>query len=157
MYARDTAAFATPIGRVEVTGDDAWLYGVRIGPRDGATHPASADAVRQAREQIEAWFAGERTTFDLSLASAATPRGAVLRDGIIAIAHGETASYGALARILASSPRAIGQACARNPFPLIVPCHRVLAAGRLGAYSVGEGPATKQWLLDHEQRHKDRA
>lgn len=156
MYARDTAAFATPIGRVEVTGDETRLYGIRIGPHDGPTHPGSADAVRRARDQIEAWFAGERTVFDLPLAPAATPRGGVLRDGIIAIAHSKTASYGALARMLASSPRAIGQACARNPFPLVVPCHRVLAARRLGVYSAGDGPATKQWLLDHEQRHKDR-
>ncbi len=156
MYVRDTAAFATPIGRVEVTGDEARLYGIRIGPRDGALGSASAEAVRRARDQIEAWFAGERTVFNLPLAPAATPRGAVLRDGIVAIAHGEAASYGALARMLASSPRAIGQACARNPFPLVVPCHRVLAAGRLGAYSAGDGPATKQLLLDYEQRHKDR-
>ena len=157
MYARDTAAFATPIGRVEVTGDDGLLYGIRISPHGGSTLPGSADAVRRARDQIEAWFAGESTVFDLPLAPAATSRGAALRDGIVAVAHGETASYGALAKLLASSPRAIGQACARNPFPLVVPCHRVLAAGRLGAYSAGEGPITKQWLLDHEQRHKDRA
>ena len=156
MYARDTAAFATPIGHVEVTGDEARIYGIRIGPGSGPIYSASADAVRRAREQIEAWFAGERTGFDLPLAPAATPRGAALREGIIAIAHGETASYGALAGLLASSPRAIGQACARNPLPLVVPCHRVLAAGRLGAYSAGDGPATKQWLLDHERRYKDR-
>ncbi len=155
MSTRDTAAFATPIGRVEVTGDEAQLYGIRIGPRDSATRHGVADTVRQAREQIEQWFAGERTGFDLALAPAANPRGAALRDGIVAVGYGETASYGALARLLASSPRAVGQACARNPFPLVVPCHRVLATERLGAYSAGDGPLTKQWLLDHEQRHKD--
>ena len=154
MPARDTAVFKTPIGCVEVTGDDAQLNAIRIGPHKGVEQPGAADAVRRAREQIEAWFAGERTAFDLPLAPAATPRGAALRDGIVAVGYGETASYGALARLLSSSPRAIGQACARNPFPLVVPCHRVLASGRLGAYSAGEGPLTKQWLLDHERHHR---
>ena len=157
MPARDTAVFRTPIGYVEVTGDEARLYGIRIGAHGGFACPETADTVRQAREQIEQWFAGERTGFNLALAPAATPRGAVLRDGIVAVSYGETASYGALARLLASSPRAIGQACARNPFPLVVPCHRVLASGRLGAYSAGDGPLTKQWLLEHEQRHKDQS
>ncbi len=157
MYGRDTTAFATPIGRVEVTGDEEQLYAIRIGPRQGTTRAASGGAVRRAREQIEAWFAGERIAFDLALAPAATARGAALRDGIVAVGYGETASYGALARLLASSPRAVGQACARNPFPLVVPCHRVLASGQLGAYSAGDGPITKQWLLDHERRYKERA
>ncbi len=156
MDIRDTAAFATPIGRVEVTGDDVQLHSIRIRPRSGAEQPGAADAVRRAREQIEQWLAGERTSFDLPLAPAATPRGAALRNGIIAVGYGETASYGAVARLLASSPRAVGQACARNPFPLVVPCHRVLASGRLGAYSAGDGPLTKQWLLDHERYHKDK-
>ena len=152
MQVRDTAAFATPIGHVEVIGDDAQVHAIRIGPRGGATSPGATTAVREAREQIEQWFAGGRTIFDLPLAPAVTPRGAALRDGIIAVGYGQTASYGTLARLLASSPRAVGQACARNPFPLVVPCHRVLATRRLGAYSAGEGPITKQWLLDHEQR-----
>lgn len=155
MPARDTAAFATPIGRVEVVGDETYLHAIRIGPQGGPTGHGTADTVRQAREQIERWLAGECTGFDLPLAPAMTARGAALRDGIVAVGYGETASYGALARLLASSPRAIGQACARNPFPLVVPCHRVLAGERLGAYSAGDGPSTKQWLLDHEQRHKD--
>ena len=63
-------------------------------------------------------------------------------------------SYGALAQETGSAARAIGQACARNPFPILVPCHRVLGAGGvLGAYSAGEGPHTKSRLLDLE-RHQ---
>ncbi len=77
-----------------------------------------------------------------------------MREGLIAVGYGETVSYGELAKRLDSGPRAIGQLCARNPFPIVVPCHRVLGAGgALGSYSAGDGPATKQWLLDHEQRH----
>ena len=66
---------------------------------------------------------------------------------------GETLSYGALARIAGSAPRAIGQACARNPFPIVIPCHRVVGSGgMIGHYSGGKGIATKIWLLDHERR-----
>lgn len=153
MYARDIARIATPVGMITVEGDADAVHSVRItasgSPTRGTTEP-----VRRTATQLEEWFAGERTRFDLPLAPAATPRGQALRDAMAAIGYGETLSYGALADLAESSARAIGQACARNPFPIIVPCHRVLNAdGRLGAYSAGDGPRTKHWLLDHEQRH----
>ncbi|MCM8731149.1 methylated-DNA--[protein]-cysteine S-methyltransferase [Hephaestia sp. GCM10023244] len=154
MYAQDQAVIATPIGAVRIIGDDRTIARIAIG---GTAAPLTghADAVRTAADQLSAWFAGRLTTFDLPLTPAATPRGQALRDAMIGIGYGETMSYGALARVANSGARAIGQACARNPFPIIVPCHRVLGAGgALGAYSAGEGPATKQWLLDHEHRTK---
>ncbi|WP_448662745.1 methylated-DNA--[protein]-cysteine S-methyltransferase [Sphingomonas sp. CJ20] len=152
MYARDHSLIATPIGCIRIEGDDAALFSVTIDAA-GTPSPGSAVAVRAAAEQLAEWFAGERRSFDLPLAPAPTSRGAVLRDGLIGIGFGETCSYGALAARLGSSPRAIGQLCARNPFPILVPCHRVLGAGgALGAYSAGRGPQTKSWLLDHERR-----
>lgn len=150
MDTRETA-IATPIGIVRVVGTDALI--ARISIEAGAPPGPATDspAVREAIAQLEAYFAGRLAAFDLPLAPAATPRGAVLRQAIIDIAAGSTAGYGELARRIASSPRAIGQACARNPLPIVVPCHRVLGAGgALGAYSAGDGPVTKQWLLDHE-------
>lgn len=153
MYARDEALIATPVGPIRIAGDETALSDVRIGA-EGPVSRGAAAAVRAAAEQLEQWFAGERTVFDLPLAAAATDRGAILRRGLIAVPYGETLSYGALARCLGSSARAIGQLCARNPFPIIVPCHRVLAdGGKLGSYSAGDGPATKIWLLEHERRH----
>lgn len=152
MYARDYALIATPIGPIRIEGDDRQLVRIAIGVEAAATRAASA-AVGAAAEQIEQWFAGERRSFDLPLAPAATSRGAILRDGLIAVPFGATLSYADLSRRLGSSARAIGQLCARNPFPLIVPCHRVLKqGGGLGAYSAGQGPITKSWLLDHERR-----
>jgi methylated-DNA-[protein]-cysteine S-methyltransferase len=152
MYARDHALIATPLGVIRIEGDDAQITSVRIGTGEAPTR-SSASAVREAAEQFEAWFAGERRDFTVAMAPAGTPRGEQLRAGLIAIGYGETLSYGALARQLGSSPRAIGQLCARNPFPILVPCHRVLGAGgALGHYSGGEGPKTKSWLLEHERR-----
>ncbi|HRK96528.1 MAG TPA: MGMT family protein, partial [Rhodospirillales bacterium] len=67
---------------------------------------------------------------------------------LVAIPWGQTVSYGALAAELASSPRAIARACAANPIPIIIPCHRVVAAsGGLGGYSGGDGIDTKAALL----------
>jgi methylated-DNA-[protein]-cysteine S-methyltransferase len=152
MYARDHALIATPIGTIRVEGGDGALTAIRIGGV-GAPSRGSAALVRAAAEQLEQWFAGEREAFDLALAPAGTPRGETLRAGLIAVGYGETLSYGALARQMGSSPRAIGQLCARNPFPILVPCHRVLGSGgALGAYSAGDGPKTKSWLLEHERR-----
>jgi len=71
------------------------------------------------------------------------------------VPYASTVSYGELA-VLAGSPhaaRAVGRVMAGNPWPLIVPCHRVVASnGSLGGYSGGEGVPTKQWLLDFERR-----
>ncbi len=153
MYAPDHALIATPIGMVRVEGDATRLSAIRIGG-EGAMSRGSEVAVRTAVEQIEAYFAGDLKDFDLPLREIRSARGIVLRNGLIAVGYGDTVSYGELARRLDSGPRAIGQLCARNPFPIVVPCHRVLGAGgALGSYSAGDGPATKQWLLDHEQRH----
>lgn len=152
MYARDMARIATPVGLVTISGDEQWLQAITIGG-EGDVMPGTTDPVRAAVDQVQAWFAGARTTFALPLASTLSVRGEALRTAMVEIPYGDTLSYGALAKIAGSSARAIGQACARNAFPIVVPCHRVLnASGSLGAYSAGEGPATKQWLLDFERR-----
>lgn len=154
MYARDHALIATPIGPIRIEGDERHVLRVSIGS-GGPAHAGSTDPVRAAAEQLLAYFTGDLKDFDLPLPTIDSPRGRALRGGLVAIPYGESMSYGALARDLQSGARAIGQLCARNPLPIIVPCHRVLAAGSaLGAYSAGDGPATKQWLLDHEQRHR---
>lgn len=154
MYARDHALIATPIGAIRIEGDDAQLHRIMILADSSAERCGSADAVRRGAEQIAQWLAGERTEFDVLLAPATTPRGAAMRAGLVSIEYGMTISYGMLAHQIGSSALAIGQACARNPFPIVVPCHRVLGAGgALGHYSAGDGPATKLWLLDHERHH----
>lgn len=156
IYAPETVRIATPIGIILIQGDEDRVDGIRIlaGGEDGDGITPSRyrrQAVTEAAAQLDAYFAGKLTRFDLPLAGAASPRGMALRNAIIGIPFGETLTYGALARLAQSAPRAIGQACARNPFPIVVPCHRVLAGGdRLGAYSAGDGPVTKRWLLDHE-------
>ncbi len=155
MYAREFAQIATPIGTITVAAEGPMLVSLSIGDADGPVPRGTAGVLARAVAQLQAWFNGDLTAFDLPLMPLITPRGEVLRQGMIDIGYGETASYGALAKRLGSAPRAIGQACAHNPLPIIVPCHRILSAGDvLGAYSAGDGPRTKAWLLAHEQRHR---
>jgi methylated-DNA-[protein]-cysteine S-methyltransferase len=148
-YARAAATIATPIGPIRIEAEGDALAGIRIGRSGG---DADTALLREAAAQLAAYFAGDLTVFDLPLAPAASDRGPELREAICSVGYGETASYGDLAARTGASARAIGRACASNPFPIVVPCHRVLpTGGALGFYSAGDGPATKAWLLKHER------
>lgn len=157
-YALHRAMLATPIGIVELVGDDKVLRQLIIHPEAPgalADEGPPGSPVARAIEQLSAYFAGTLRTFDLPLAPPETPRGPALRAAIASVPYGETLSYGALARQHGTSSRAMGQACARNPLPIIVPCHRVTsAAGGRENYSGGNGVATKIWLNAHEAGSK---
>jgi methylated-DNA-[protein]-cysteine S-methyltransferase len=108
--------------------------------------------LREARRQLAAYFAGKLRDFDLPLALAGSPFQQSVWRAMQRIPYGATRSYGELAHETDSAPRAVGGACASNPIAIIVPCHRVLAAGgRMGGYSGGRGLATKRFLLELER------
>lgn len=152
MYAADAALIATPIGVVQVRGTADRIVAVTIEPTSRTVrHVGEGAAVREAAAQLGAYFARRLDRFDLPLAPASTPRGEELRAALVAIPYGETRTYGALAALHASSARAIGAVCRTNPFPIVVPCHRVLSSGRTEYYSAGAGPETKAKLLAHER------
>jgi methylated-DNA-[protein]-cysteine S-methyltransferase len=145
---------ATELGLVRVAfaveGHDAVLQQLadRVSPRI-LLAPNRLDA---AAHQLDEYFAGGRTGFDVSLdwRLSAGFRGTVLQH-LPEIAYGHTASYAAVAR-LAGNPkavRAVGSACATNPLPIVVPCHRVVRSdGSMGGY-LG-GPEAKHTLLTLE-------
>jgi methylated-DNA-[protein]-cysteine S-methyltransferase len=146
-------AIASPLGPLVLTAVGQTLatvgWGEPTGPVD-ATDPV----LREAARQIEAYFAGRLTAFTIPLAPAATPFQERVRGAMNAIAFGETVSYGAMARQLASAPRAVGGACGRNPLPIVVPCHRVVGGdGGATGYSGLGGTVTKGWLLAHERAY----
>lgn len=147
-------SFMSPIGAITVTGGPDIMQSVTISGADSDLSDAKMSRISlllEAEAQITAYLRSNFTNFDLPLAPATTPRGEALRAAIAGIAHGDTASYGELARRHESGPRAIGQACRRNPFPIVIPCHRVIGAGgAIGHYSGGAGIETKRWLLNHE-------
>jgi methylated-DNA-[protein]-cysteine S-methyltransferase len=108
--------------------------------------------LRRARDQLEAYFDDELTVFDLPLAPAGTPYQRRVWRALCAIPYGETRTYLDIARDAGGSARSVGQANGRNPIPIMIPCHRVVATTHLGGYSGGEGLATKRWLLALEAR-----
>jgi methylated-DNA-[protein]-cysteine S-methyltransferase len=149
-----TARINSPIGVISMTATYAALTSIRILPREigemlANDHPVLVAVVRQMR----AYFAGELMCFDLPLAPLDSEEGALLRHGIASIPYGETRTYGALAAETGSIARAVGQACKTNPFPIVIPCHRVVSTSGPEYYSGGDGPRTKTWLNDFEYDH----
>ncbi|MCT4557033.1 MAG: methylated-DNA--[protein]-cysteine S-methyltransferase [Pelagimonas sp.] len=103
-----------------------------------------------ARDQVEAYFAGDLTGFDLPLEVQGSEFQHAVCAAMSAIPFGETRTYGDLAKALSAPAQAIGQACGGNPIPLIIPCHRVVSATGLGGFSGEGGVESKVQLLKHE-------
>lgn len=116
---------------------------------DGRPTPLLAEAARQ----LAAYFAGAMTEFDIPLSPPGTDYQKRVWWAMNEIPYGETWTYGELAKRADTVPRAVGGACGANPIPVILPCHRVLAAnGKSGGYSGKGGLMTKTALLDIENR-----
>ena len=134
----------SPVGQLTIDENDGAIVAIRwADARAGNGSPLLAEAARQ----LAAYFDGGRHRFDLPLAPAGTLFEARVWVAMQAIPYGETRCYGDLAQAVGSAPRAVGRACGKNPIPIVIPCHRVLAKGGLGGYSGEGGLATKQRLL----------
>jgi methylated-DNA-[protein]-cysteine S-methyltransferase len=153
MGAIAMAQFASPVGIIVLSADDTHLISVKIRAAAGAATVTGHGILAAALTQISEWFNGLRTDFDLPLIPSDTAEGQLLRGGIADIPYGATRTYGDVATRCQSAARAVGQACKTNPYPLIIPCHRVISASGPEFYSAGEGARTKGWLLDFEQNH----
>ncbi len=141
----------TPVGDITVFEEDGAIVSLDWG---WVPEQAPSPILQRAREQLQAYFDGELTAFDLKLA----PDGTAYRRGVwqalCDIPYGETCSYQDIARKAGGSARSVGQANGRNPIPLIIPCHRVVAATHIGGYSGGDGQPTKRWLLALENPNR---
>jgi methylated-DNA-[protein]-cysteine S-methyltransferase len=119
-------------------------------PEVKASGPLAQEAVRQLR----AWLKDPTFEFGLPLAPAGTHFQRRVWRQIAAIPAGKTMSYGEVAAAIGSGPRAVGNACGANPYPIVVPCHRVVAANQgLGGFARQRGGFLldiKKWLLQHE-------
>lgn len=117
----------------------------------GSTDPD--DVLARTAEQLDEYFSGDRTGFDLPLAPTGTPFQLHVWSILRTIPYGATMSYAEQAAVLGdrNKARAVGAANGRNPLSVVVPCHRVTATGgRLGGFAGGLD--AKAWLLHHERR-----
>jgi methylated-DNA-[protein]-cysteine S-methyltransferase len=163
MIVHDT--MPSPVGPLLLSADETGLTGVwfeqsRHGRPEvgGAGWIAAAECagpacelLAEARAQLDAYFAGGRTAFDLPLAPRGTPFQLRVWAALRELRYGETISYAELARLVGDprAVRAVGGANGRNPLPVIVPCHRVVGTdGSLTGF--GGGVERKRWLLAHE-------
>lgn len=143
-------AVDTPVGPVSFATDGHHVRRVLLGERRSDTsRPTPLD--REARRQLADYFAGRRKEFDLPVAPDLPRFTAKVLGAVARIPFGAARSYGDVAKAVGSprAARAVGQAVGNNPLPLLIPCHRVLAAhGRIGGF--GGGQEWKRFLLDLE-------
>lgn len=149
------AVVAAPGFCLGVRCDEAEIHEIEFIEPRAARAPTNALAAIAAR-QLAAYLTDPGFAFGLPLRPSGTSFQRRVWDEIARIPNHETRTYGELARTLHSAPRAVGQACGANPFPLVIPCHRVVATGGgLGGFARHGGGFlldVKRWLLAHERR-----
>jgi methylated-DNA-[protein]-cysteine S-methyltransferase len=143
---------ATPLGAMRMTTDGRAILALEYdAPAPSSSAPLSPDARRLAddlQRDLDAYFAGERTSSSFTLAPAGTPFQRSVWDALRAIPYGQTVSYGEIARRVGrpAAVRAVGAANGNNPIAILIPCHRVIGAdGALTGY--GGGLDRKRKLL----------
>ncbi len=144
----------TPVGRILVAGDDDGLKFVQFREDDSAEQLIQDDweqndrALKNAVQQIQAYFAGKLTSFDLPLAPEGTAFQKKVWKALCKVKFGATASYGEIAKAIGNPAacRAVGLANGRNPIAIVIPCHRIIGTnGKLVGY--GGGLDRKKTLL----------
>jgi methylated-DNA-[protein]-cysteine S-methyltransferase len=154
------AIIAAPFGKVGIRASGEALREIVYLPGHTASVEPDCELAARAAAQMERYFEHADAGFDLPLAlSLGTPFQRSVWDGICSIEAGDVLTYGELAKRIGSvNPRAVGQACGDNPFPLVIPCHRVVAANGLGGFAHHKGEGffrdVKRWLLAHESTAK---
>ncbi len=152
-----TRSVPSPLGDLLLVGDGERLHALHLGSPAVARPPAGAvtddAAFPEAVRQLAEWFAGSRQVFGLPLELHGSAWQRRVWDVLVEIPFGATLTYGEGARRAGrpGAARAVGHAVGRNPVAIVVPCHRVVAAGgAIGGYAGGLD--NKRWLLAHEHR-----
>jgi len=146
----------SPIGRLLLVSDEQGLR--QIGFPSGKNTPVPQEnwfendgAFTQEHAQLDAYFDGKLTQFNLKLAPQGTDFQQSVWDALQGVGYGTTCSYSDIATLIGkpSASRAVGSANGKNPIPIVIPCHRIIGSnGTLTGFA--GGLLTKQWLLAHE-------
>jgi methylated-DNA-[protein]-cysteine S-methyltransferase len=145
----------TPVGPLGILVAGGLLQEIRWleAPPEDRIGAAGDPLAWEVERQLQAYFEEPRWRFDLPMAPRGTRFQRRVWERLGGIPPGTTCGYGELARELGTGARALANACRINPFPIVVPCHRVVAVGGLGGYAgqrKGRLVRIKRWLLAHE-------
>ena len=150
------ACLKAPFGTLGIATSDTHVTGIRYLPKSHPYQVPKRNSIAHlACVQIQAYLENPEFEFDLPLRLSGTHHRLAVWEAMQRIPAGKVRTYGELAKELGSSARAVGGACGANPIPLVVPCHRIVAAGGgiggvMGAREEGFELAIKRWLLGHE-------
>ena len=150
-----SAIVAAPFGAIGIRTETGRIRELVYLPPHFSEKAATDDAAELAARQVENYLRDADFRFTLPLPEAGSVFQRKVWAAISAIPRGSVKTYGEVARHIGSAPRAVGQACGANWFPLVIPCHRVTAAGGLGGFSNHDDEhgfhlGVKRWLLKHE-------
>jgi methylated-DNA-[protein]-cysteine S-methyltransferase len=156
-----TTSMPSPVGELTIGASDhgvrfvLWNVGERdlVSSADGGSPEHREAILGEVVSQLDEYFAGTRTEFDLPLDPQGTDFQLAAWNLLRTIPYGQTVSYAYQARSLGdvNKSRAVGAANGKNPIAIVVPCHRVVGSdGSLTGF--GGGIESKAWLLDHEKR-----
>ena len=149
------AKLHTSFGMLGIRCEANALTGIDFLGSDATPQPPSETFTREVCEQLQAYFINPNFHFNLPLSLNGTAHQTKVWQAISAIPSGQTLNYGDLATLLASSPRAVGQACGANPIPIVIPCHRVISRSGIGGFihqRAGSALDIKCWLLAYEKQ-----
>ncbi len=150
---KPAAVIDSPLGRIAVHTEGERVAGIELVDDTAPLCPPADAIAERAVRQMQSYFNHPDTAFHLPLEPRGTDFQRRVWDALRRIPAGRVRSYGEIARELGTSARAVGGACRANPLPILVPCHRVVAAEGLGGYSGARGGRwleIKRWLLSHE-------
>lgn len=148
------STFTTPSGVLEVAHDDHYIYTAQFIEKHKTSSPSHPLSLL-INDELSAYFADPSHRFQLPLKPQGSAYQQKVWSALLVIPVGRTLTYGELAHKLQSSPRAIGQACKKNPLTLFIPCHRIVGKNNLGGY-MGNLEALlsyKSSLLAHEAKN----
>ena len=158
MLDKYDARLKTPFATLGILASDTHLLQIHFLPKDvTAKAPKTNTVAHLASVQLMGYLDNPDFKFDLPLKLAGSKHQLDVWQAMQKIVAGKTQTYGELASRIDSSARAVGTACGQNPVPIIVPCHRVVAANGLGGFMGGKQNdplAIKRWLLAHESSNK---
>lgn len=147
------AVIEFPIMKVGVSTRNDRVVEICYLPSSTAVIAPRNPLAERAARQLERYRADPDATFDLPLLIEGSPLQRAVWEAMCSIPRGQTRTYGDLAQQLGAEARAVGQACGDNRLPIVIPCHRVVAANGIGGFAhATEGflIETKRWLLRHE-------